>query len=175
VLVEVDAQLLSPVAHLVAVDGGGEARLLELLLDRLGRQPVDALGAHRGTGHDEARQLVDGEQRLLHRGLAGHAQEVGVRGDRADDHRVLAAALELGHDRPRVAVVGVHVRMALVVGVVQEPGQPPGLDVLAALLGVGAHADLHATAVAAQRRRLHPLGQHLPGLLARHRRHGSGG
>ena len=35
VLVEVHAQLLRARAHLVAVDAGGEARLLELLLDRL--------------------------------------------------------------------------------------------------------------------------------------------
>ena len=47
VLVEVHAELLRARADVVAVDGGGERRLLELLLDRLRRQPVDALGAAR--------------------------------------------------------------------------------------------------------------------------------
>src|SRR4051812_2114870 len=40
VLVEVHSELLGAGADLVAVDRRGEARLLELLLDRLGRQAV---------------------------------------------------------------------------------------------------------------------------------------
>src|ERR671932_586432 len=40
VVVEVDAELLGPAPDLLAVDRRREARLLELLLDRLRRQPV---------------------------------------------------------------------------------------------------------------------------------------
>src|SRR4051812_21618437 len=43
VLVEVDPELLGAAADVVAIDGRRERRLLELLLDRLGRQPADAL------------------------------------------------------------------------------------------------------------------------------------
>ena len=57
----------APLAQLVAVDRGGERRRLHLLLDRLGRQAVDPGRAHVRARHDEAGQLVDGEQRLLHR------------------------------------------------------------------------------------------------------------
>ncbi len=45
VLVEVDAELLGAAGDVLAVDRRGEARLPELLLHRLGRQAVDALGA----------------------------------------------------------------------------------------------------------------------------------
>ena len=70
VLVEVDAERLRALAQLVAVDRGREGRRLHLLLDRLRRQAVDPGGADVGAGHDEARQLVDREQRLLHLAVA---------------------------------------------------------------------------------------------------------
>src|SRR5947199_402022 len=50
VLVEVDPELLGALAHLVAVDRRGEGGGLELLLHRLGRHPVDALGPDVGAG-----------------------------------------------------------------------------------------------------------------------------
>src|SRR4051794_22803238 len=59
VLVEVEAERLGALADLVAVDRRREGRRLELLLDRLGRHAVDALGADVGAGHDEPGQLVD--------------------------------------------------------------------------------------------------------------------
>jgi hypothetical protein len=48
-------------------------------------------------------------------------------------------------------MAGLEVRMALVVEVVQEPGEPPQLLVLAVLDGVGAHAGLDRKHVAAER------------------------
>jgi hypothetical protein len=62
--------------------------------------------------------------------LARDAEIVGVGGDRADHLRRRVATLELGHDRPRVTRGRVgHVRVALVVGVVQQSGDTPQLDV----------------------------------------------
>src|SRR3712207_7865920 len=55
-----------------------------------------------------ARELVDGEQRLLHRGLARDAEVVGVRRDRPHQRGVDVAALELGHRHARMA--GLRVR-----------------------------------------------------------------
>jgi hypothetical protein len=165
VLVEVDAELLRAAAHVVAVDRGREARLLELLLDRLGRHAADALGAHHRTRHDEARELVDGVQRVLERALARHVEVVGVRGDGPDELWRLAAALELGHRQPRVARL--RVGMALVVHVVQQAHDAPQLLVLAGAPGGGAHGRLDGQAVAAQGGRFDPLGEQVPGLVAR--------
>src|SRR5215218_912890 len=76
VLVEVDAELLGARANLVAVDRRREARLLELLLDRLGRHAVDALGPHVRAREHEAAELVDGVQGLLEQRVARDAEEV---------------------------------------------------------------------------------------------------
>ena len=103
VLVEGDAQLVGGALELLAVDRGGERRLLELLAHRLGREAVDPLRAHHRAGDDEAAELVDGVERALHRRFARDAEIVGVGGDRADHLRRRVAALELGHDRARVA------------------------------------------------------------------------
>ena len=46
-----------------------------------------------------------------------------------------------------------HVRVALVVGVVEQAGDAPQLDVGAVARGVGAHRRLDREAVTAQRRR----------------------
>src|SRR4051812_2197983 len=54
VLVEVHAELLGSLAHLVAVHSRGEARLLQLLLDRLRSHPMDPVGAHVRARRDEA-------------------------------------------------------------------------------------------------------------------------
>src|SRR4029079_7988740 len=120
VLVEVDAERLGALAQLVAVHGRGERRRLHLLLDRLRRQSVDPGRAHVRAGHDEAGELVDREQRLLHRGVARDAEEGRVRGDRAHELGRVAARLELSQGDPRMA--GLEVRMALVVEVVEDPG-----------------------------------------------------
>jgi hypothetical protein len=75
VLVEVHAEIAGRRAQLLAIDRGGEAGLLELLLDRLRGHAVDALGADVRDGGDEPRQLVDGVEGLLHARLAGHAED----------------------------------------------------------------------------------------------------
>src|SRR3954469_23791087 len=77
VLVEVHAELVGCAAHLLAVDRCSEARLLELLLHRLGRQPDDAGRPDQGTGGDEAGQLVDGEEGLREGCCAWLVQELG--------------------------------------------------------------------------------------------------
>ena len=150
VLVEVDAQLLGARAQLVAVDRGRERRRLHLLLDGLRRQAVDAGRAHIRAGHEEARQLVDGEQRLLHRRVARDAEEIGMRRDGAHQLGRVAARLELLQRDPRVA--GLQVRVALVVEVVQQPCDAPQLLVGAEAARVGPHRGLDGEDVLAQGR-----------------------
>ena len=128
---------------------------------------MDALGAHVGAGHDEARQLVDGVERLLHRRLARDVEEVGVRGDGAHELGREALALELGHARPRVAVLGVHVGVALVVEVVEHAHEAPFLLVAVEAGRVGAHRGLDRQDVLAQGRRFGPLAEKGPCLRAR--------
>src|SRR5918994_506093 len=171
VLVEVDAELLCALAQLLAVDRGRERGRLHLLLDRLRGEPVDAGRPHVGAGHDEAAQLVDGVQRLLHRRVARHAEEVRVGGDAADQLRRVAARLELLERHARMA--GLEVRVALVVEVVEEPREPPQLLVLAELARIRAHGGLDGQDVLAEGRRLGPFAEEGPGLRARKlERHG---
>src|SRR3954465_3117108 len=166
VLVEVDAEPFGALAHRGAVDGRGERGRLHLLLDRLRRQPVDALRPHVGARHHEARQLVDGEQRLLHHRVARDLQVVRGRGDGADHVVGEPEPLEL---RERVAgMAGVKIRIALVVEVVQHPDEAPALLVLAELARVRAHARLHGRHMASQALRRCPLAEELPRLVTRH-------
>ena len=104
-------------------------------------------------------------------GVARDAEEVGVRGDRAHELGRVAARLELLQRDPRMA--GLEVGMALVVEVVQQPGDAPQLLVLAEAPRVGAHGGLDGQHVLAKRRRLGPLAEEGPGLRARKlERHG---
>ena len=84
-----------------------------------------------------------------------------------DDRGVDAPLGQHAHGRPRVAVVGVHVRMALVIHVVQEPDDAPDLLVGAVPAGVGAHRGLDRLAMAAQWFGLHPVAQQGPGVVPR--------
>ncbi len=161
-LVEVDAKLLGADPHVVPVDRGGEARLLHLLLDGLRRHPDQALGPHVGARKHEPAQLVDREQRLLHRRLARDPHEVGMRSDRADQLRRVTARLELADRVTRVSIA--EIRIALVVEVVEQAGQPPELDVAVEPRGVGAHRGLDGQHVPAQRIRLSPFAKEVPGL-----------
>ena len=85
VVVEVDAELLRALVDLVPVDTGREGGLLELLLDRLRLEPLEAGRAHERARVDEAAQLVTGEERLLQRRVARQPEVLGVREDRLDD------------------------------------------------------------------------------------------
>ena len=94
-------------------------------------------------------ELVDREQRLLHRRLPRDAQEIRVRRHRPHQLRRIAPGLELADRVARMAVA--EVRIALVVEVVQQPGQPPQLDVAVEPRRVGAHRGLHRQHVAPER------------------------
>ena len=93
-----------------------------------------------------------------------------MRGDGADDDGVHAAP---SSSATPAGMTGLHVGMALVVHVVQEPDGAPQLRVLAETLGIGAHRGLHGQAMAAQRLRLDPFTEKVPRLVARKlHRHG---
>jgi len=61
------------------VDAGRERRLLELLLDRLRLEALEAGRPDETARVHEARELVAREQDLLQLGVAGHLEVLGVR------------------------------------------------------------------------------------------------
>ena len=77
-----------------------------------------------------------------------------MRGDRPDHLRRRVAGLELAHDRPRMAVLGVvHVGEALVVGVVEQAGDAPQLALRAGEPARSAYASIPASTAWQWRRR----------------------
>src|SRR5437867_9239822 len=129
-------QLCGPRLNVLAADRGGQARLLPLLLDRLGAQSDDPVGTTVSAGSYEPRELVAADQRLVEDRLTRHAHVVGVR-EHGMDHllRVLAPA-KLLDGCAGVAALGIG--KALVIEVVHERGDRPGLLVRAKALGIGA-------------------------------------
>ena len=85
-------------------------------------------------------------------------------GDRVDHLLGVSALLEfLEHV---AGMAGVEVRIALVVEVVDEPGDGPQLLVLAVAARVGPHRRFDREGVLAKRVRLGPLAEQLPGVVA---------
>ena len=149
---------------LVAVDAGGKGRLLQLLLHRLGLEPVEAGRPHEPAGVHEAGDLVAREEGLLELGVARHRQVLGVREDRLD--HLLGIAL-LAEDGRAVLRVLVERGMDLVVEVVEERDDAPELLVLAEPACVRARGGLDGERVPEQRLALRVLRQRLPGPVAR--------
>jgi hypothetical protein len=87
-----------------------------------------------------------------------------VAGHRVDHLLRIAALLKLGQRVARVPRV--EVGIALVVEVVNEPGDGPELLVLAVAAGVGPHPRLDRERMLAQRLRLGPIAEKRPGLIA---------
>ena len=111
---------------------------------------MDSLRPHLRARDEEPAQLIHRDQGPLHRRLWLDAQIRGVRRDRPDHLRRRVAALELGHDRPRMARDRiVHVREPLVVRVVQEAGHGPQLRVLAVARRIRLHSRGNGEAMAA--------------------------
>ena len=146
VLVELDADQLGARVDLVAVDSGRERRLLQLLLDRLRLQALEAGRADEPARVHEARELVAGEERLLQRRVARHRQVLRVGEDRLD--HLLGIAL-LAQDRRAVLRVLVERGVDLVVEVVQERRDAPELLVLAEAARVRARRRLDGERVPA--------------------------
>ena len=92
--------------------------------------------------------------------LARDAEERGVPGHGVD--QLLRVALLLEQLQRLARVPGAEVGVALVVEVVEQPGDGAQLLVLAALARVGAHRGLHAEHVLAQRLGLGPLARRAP-------------
>src|SRR3954464_14446186 len=74
VVVELEPQALCARVHLVAMHTGGKRRLLQLLLDRLRLEPLEALRPYQRDSVDEAGELVAREERLLQRRVARNRQ-----------------------------------------------------------------------------------------------------
>src|SRR5579872_2356912 len=86
VLVEIHPQRLGAVDDVVPAHLPGESLVLHSLADGASFQTVERLvGTHqRGSGY-EPRQLVDGEERLVHEADPGHAVLVVMTADGVDD------------------------------------------------------------------------------------------
>ena len=91
---------------------------------------------------------------------------------------MIAVALYRMHDRSwdagllkdRLPVLRVSLWIPLVIEIVEEPGDRPGLLVFAAVLSrEAAHGGLHGEAVFPKALRLRVLAQKIPGFIARHR------
>ena len=151
---ELHADQLEALAHVVAVDAGGERLLLQLLLHRRRLQRRDAVRPHEPAGVDEAGQLVAGEQRLLERRRALQVEVVRVRQDGAHEPLRIPA---LEQHRPAVLRVLVERRMHLVVEIVQQRDVAPGRLVLAVQARVVPHRGLDGERVPQQRLALREL------------------
>src|SRR5262249_48482798 len=93
VLLERHTQLLSPLEHVLAMDAASKGLVLQFAFDGVGIDLKDALaGLDQGARHQEASQLVAGEQRALQWRRAHHAGVVGV-GEDGADHLLWVAAL----------------------------------------------------------------------------------
>ena len=160
---EIHAQELRARAHLGAVDRRGEALVLEPLDHRARLQGGDPAGPHQAAGHDEAGDLVAGQERPVEGGLVGHVPAGVVGGDGVRDG-LLTALAQPGDDAVRVIV-----RPLLVIGVVQHAGDAPGV----LLGGAGAvavrgraHDQLDRPGVAPERVSLGPGAEVGPGGVA---------
>ena len=172
-LVELPAEHLGARADDVAVHAGREALVLELLLEGLHVEVHHALGrAHHDGRADEPRELLAGEQDLLHLelGVGQVLVEVArVRLDGADELGGAARRLDVGGRVDRVVhrVVGV----LLPVEVVKQPHDAPELLVIRVeFAGEVAHDLLDRLAVLDVERVLVVLEQKRAGRLARHAR-----
>ena len=147
VLVELEPEQLGTGVDLVAVDAGGEGRLLQLLLDRLRLEALEPGRPHEPAGVDEPGELVAGEERLLQQRLARDLEVLGMREHGQDQH--LGVAL-LAEDRRAVLRMLVERGVDLVVEVVEERRAAPQLLVLAEVAGVPAGRRLHGQRVTEQ-------------------------
>jgi hypothetical protein len=163
VLVEVEPELLGARVHLVAVDAGGEGRLLQLLLDGLGLEAVQPRRSDEPDRVDEAGELVAREQRLLERRVARHREMFRVRQHGLDD---LVRVSLLAQDRRAVLRMPVERRVHLVVEVVEQRDDAPELLVLAELPRVEAHRRFDGERVAKERLALGVARQRVPGTVA---------
>src|SRR5581483_1947571 len=161
VLVEVELEQLGAVVDVLARDARGERRLLQLLLDRLRLEALEAGRAHEPARVHESGQLVAGEERPLERRVAREAEVVRVRQDRLD--HLLGIAL-LAQDRRPVLRVLVEGGVDLVVEVVEERRHPPELLVTAERGSVRSRRRLHGERMAEQRLALRVARERLPRL-----------
>jgi hypothetical protein len=144
------------------VHAGGERRLLQLLLDRLRLEAVEASRADETTRVHEARELVAGEEHLLELRIARHREVLGMRENGLD--QLLGVAL-LAQDRRAVLWVLVERRVDFVVEVVEQRDATPELLVLLVQARVVADGRLDCESVAEERFVLRVARERVPRLV----------
>src|SRR5438046_2975577 len=145
VRIEVDAKLLRPEQHVIAIHAASERLVLHLLSDGPGVDLVQALRRpHECRRGDESRKLVDGEQRLGHCRLTGHGAIGCVAEYRLKDVVRPTAFTEYFH-AVRGMLLHRRVRgvwITLIIEIMNQAGESPSFGIFAELLGVRAHGGL---------------------------------
>src|SRR3990172_6382163 len=139
-LLELQAEL-GTATDVVAVHAAGEALFLEAFHNVGHVKRRQLLGrVDQDGGGDQARESLDGEEGLVEEALARKTESLVVRLDSIDHRRAYPARGE--HLRAHDAVLHKVVFGGLVVNVVKEARQAPGLLILAQATRPGAHHPL---------------------------------
>ena len=153
VVVEGDAEFFCAFVDIVAIYAAGEGLVFEFFFHRGGFDFVDAFrGFDQGAGGQKARELIAGEEGVVERRNARGAGIVCVTENGVNDLLGVAALAEnlrafVGMLLRRV-VIGV--RPALVIKIVEQGGEAPGIFVAAEFSRVGADAGFDCEGVFAQ-------------------------
>ena len=170
VIVEGEAEFFSAFDYVFAGDAPGECFVFHTFFHGAGFEIEDAFrGANQGAGDKEAGEFVTSEERVFQRRLAGNVAVVRVGEDGAGDFLGVPALSEDFGAFGRMLAVGgvVGVGPALVIEVVEERGEAPGVFVGAVLTGIGANAGFDGEHVLAEAFGLGEFADDVPGVFAR--------
>src|SRR5258707_12785950 len=167
---ERDAELFGAFANVWARDALGEKLVFHAALHGVDLEVEDAFRrTNVGAGGQKASQFITSEERVLEGGLAGDVAIIGVRENGADNFFGVTLLAQDLRAFGGVALVGgmLVIGPALVVEVVQQRGEAPGLFVGAGFTGIGAHAGFDGKHVLTERFGLRVFAEQFPGLFAR--------
>src|SRR5438067_3275002 len=166
-LLERDAERLGAGNQVLALHAARERLVLHPLFHRAGFEIEHAFRRpHERRRGDEARELVAREERLLQQAVARHTRDLlRVRENRAD--HPIGIPLLVENLAPFVRMIAER-RPALVVEVVQQRGDAPGVFVFPELPRVAAHRGFDRHRVFQQAVAFRVLGQERPGVVAIH-------
>jgi hypothetical protein len=169
VVVEGKVEFGSALDDVFAGDAAGEGFVFHAFFYGTGFEIEDGFGgADKGAGDEEAGEFVAGEEGVFEGSLARRVAIAGMGEDGADDFFGVAVfAEDLGAFGGVLAVGGVvGVGPALVVEVMENGGEAPGIFVGAVFAGIGAHAGFDGEHVFAEGFGLGEFADKFPGVVA---------